>query len=277
MTKLKVAAVQLSAGNLPSENLARAERLVRSAAGQGAQLIVLPENYLYRGPRERLLAVGHEATPVARERAAAWSRELGVWLVAGGLPVPTPRDGKLYNTLFAYNPAGNCVAQYRKVHLFDVEIPGVLTRRESDHYAAGDEAGTVDLAGFRTGLSVCYDLRFPELFRIHVARGAELALVPADFTFHTGEAHWELLLRARAVENQMFIIAPNQAGEAPGAGRSYGHSLIVGPWGEKLAAAAGEPEGVVVAELDFDYLRRVRRELPVLAHRRSLRWVRNRL
>ncbi len=266
---LRAAAVQLASGSDPQQNLERIGVQVRAAAAAGARLVVLPENCLYRGPQEHLPAVARAAVPALREACAQLARAHALWLVAGG--VPLPQDDKVANTALVYNPAGDCTAQYRKLHLFDVDLGETLCRRESDHFVAGDEVGMSVIDGIVTGLAICYDLRFSELFRRQSGGGAELCLLPADFTLHTGRAHWDILVRARAIENQFFLIAPNQAGSVPQGGESYGHSLIVGPWGEVLAACGDETEGLAVADLDFAYLRRVRAELPVLTHRRPLR------
>jgi len=274
---LRVAAVQMSSNDRPSQNLKKAEELCRTAASRDAKLIVLPEYFLYRGPREGLPLVAREAAPVAAARMAELARELGCWLVASGLPIPSPRGKKLFNTTLVISPEGKVACRYLKMHLFNPAIPGLDVASESNDYLAGNEAGMVHCAGRKFGVAVCYDLRFPELFRFLTANNCLACILPADFTYHTGKAHWEILIRCRAIENQMFVIAAAQSGAKPGGAKSFGYSAIIGPWGEILDAIGEDEAGVITADLDFAYLRRVRQELPVLSHRRSWRWMRGRV
>ena len=200
--------------------------------------------------------------PVALEEIAS---ELEIHLSAGSLLEKTPDEPRAYNTSCLFDPHGALVARYRKLHLFDVDLPGRVSVRESATRAPGDEVVAVPTGLGTLGLSVCYDLRFPELYRRLVRAGAEVLLVPSAFTFPTGAAHWEVLCRARATENQCYLIAPDQTGTSPHGFADYGESLIVDPWGRVLARAS-EGEGVITAEIDRAYLARVRRELPCLAH-----------
>ncbi|MGZ8708149.1 MAG: carbon-nitrogen hydrolase family protein, partial [Gaiellaceae bacterium] len=213
------------------------------------------------------LHAGAEPVPgPTTEWAGALCRELGVWLVAGSIVERVDDDDKLRNTSVLIGPDGEVHASYRKIHLFDVEVGGMVYR-ESDAEAPGDEVVVADVDGVELGMAVCYDLRFPELFRIMAVRGARVVSLPAAFTVPTGRAHWEILLRARAIENQVFVIAAGQIGRHPPDHESYGHSMIVDPWGIVLAEAPDEV-GYITADLDLDAQRGVREKLPSLANRR---------
>ncbi len=267
---MRVAMCQLRATEEVSANLDTAEVLVREAAAGGADLVALPEYVTCLG-NASVLAATAEALgdgPIAG-RFASIARELGVWLLAGTLVEAD--EGRRYDTSPLFDREGELVARYRKIHLFDVELPGQPPFRESATFAAGHELVTHETELTRVGLSVCYDLRFPELYRGLMALGAEVMFVPAQFQHVTGEAHWHALLRARAIENQCFVVAPAQWGSygSPEHGRrSFGHSLVVGPWGDVLAEAPEEGDGVIVVDLDLAELRRVRQTLPALQHRR---------
>ncbi len=259
------AAVQMSSGADRAANLARATALVREAAARGARLVVLPEVFAWRGPRAE---EGARAEPVpgpTTTALGALARELAIHLCAGSLLETVPGEPRAYNTSCVFDPRGELIARYRKLHLFDIDLPGRVSVRESDTRAPGADVVTVPTALGTLGLSICYDLRFPELYRALVRGGAEVLLVPSAFTFPTGAAHWEVLCRARAVESQCYVIAPDQTGSSPHGFLDYGDSLIVDPWGRVLARA-GDGEGVVTAEIDLTYLARVRRELPCLKH-----------
>jgi predicted amidohydrolase len=270
---MRAAAVQLNSNADRHRNLASAERLVRAAAADGAALVTLPERFDLRGTAadyERM--ADHEgATSWAGELAA----DLRIDLIAGSTSERREGHGKLSNTSLHFGPDGELKAVYRKIHLFDVTV-GETEYRESDSDEPGEELVTTEAAdGTKIGLSVCYDVRFPELYRILALNGAQVLTVPANFTRTTGEAgHWETLLRARAIENQAFVIAPAQTGEYPPGMPAYGNSMIVDPWGTVLAQATAEEEGFVVADLDFDRLAEVRRQLPSLQNRvpSAYRW-----
>jgi deaminated glutathione amidase len=264
---MRAGAIQLNATDDVERNLQTADRLVRRGAALGAELIVLPEVWTVIGTREQLRA---GAQPLDGP-AVAWARgiaaELGVDLVAGSMYERTDDPERGANTSLHVGPDGEIRAAYRKIHLFDVEIDGMV-HAESRAYAPGDEIVTSTLSdGTTLGLSVCFDLRFPELYRILALRGAEVLTVPSAFTLPTTRDHWEVLLRARAIENGCFVVAPNQIGEHPGGTRSGGRSLIVDPWGTVLAGAPDE-ETVIVADLDPGRVRAVRARLPVLERRR---------
>jgi deaminated glutathione amidase len=261
---VRVAAVQLNSAGDRGRNLATAERLVRAAAAAGAELVALPEKWNLLGTGEEMAAAAEPLDGPSLGAARGWARQLGVHLLAGS--ICERGEGKAFNTSVLIDPDGEDLAVYRKIHMFDVEAGGV-EYRESDHEEPGDEIVTAPLGELGLGLSVCYDLRFPELYRILAVRGARLLAVPSAFTMATGRDHWEVLLRARAIENQAFVLAPNQVGEAPPHYSSYGRSAIVDPWGVTLAVAPDE-ECFVVADLDPAAQDRVRRALPSLANRR---------
>jgi deaminated glutathione amidase len=260
-------AVQLNSTEDTGRNLETADRLVRDAARLGAELVVLPEKWSVMGTGEHMAAGAQPLDGPAISWAQSVARELGIDLVAGSIVERVPGREKTSNTSVHVTPDGDVRAVYRKIHMFDVEVDGVRYA-ESEHEEPGGEIIVSELAsGATLGMSVCYDLRFPELYRILAVRGAEVTVVPSAFTLATTRDHWELLLRARAIENQCFVVAANQIGAAPPGNRSGGRSLIVDPWGLVLASAP-DTETAIVADLDFDVLRDVRRKLPSLANRR---------
>jgi deaminated glutathione amidase len=266
MRSYLAAAVQMTASSVKEENLAKAETFVRLAAERGATLIVLPEVFAWRGPRAEEPAQVEPIPGPTSNRLRELARRHQIYLLAGSFL--EKGDGpRSYNTSLLLNPQGDVLAHYRKIHLFDVDIPGQVRVKESETKAPGEAvvASTTPLGVF--GLSVCYDLRFPELYRQLAAKGAEVMFVPSAFTFPTGAAHWEPLLRARAIENQTYIIAPNQIGKNAHGYADYGNSMIIDPWG-KVIARAPDKECLITAEIDRDYVEKVRKELPCLAHRR---------
>jgi deaminated glutathione amidase len=267
---LRVAAVQLGSQDDVGENLARAAAEVRAAASRGARLIVLPENFAYLGPepgkRQHAERLGDLDAPI-QAAVAAMARETGATVVAGGFPETSGDPDRPFNTCAAFAPDGGVIGAYRKIHLFDVELPDGTALSESVATSAGSEPVVVEVEGHRIGLSVCYDLRFPELYRALVDRGAEVLLVPAAFTLQTGKDHWHVLLRARAIESQSWVIAAAQWGRHPKDRASYGHALIADPWGT-VVADCSDGIGVAVADVDRRYTQRVRTILPSLAHRR---------
>jgi len=282
---MRAAVVQLNSTGEKARNLAAAERLVRAAAADGAELVALPEKWNLLAEGEELLAGAEPLDGPSLTAARALARELGIYLLAGSIceaaPGPTARKARhvsgnrpvgprAFNTSVLIGPDGSDLAAYRKIHMFDVEVGGVAYR-ESEHEEPGEEIVVATLgdpgADLSLGLSVCYDLRFPELYRILALRGARVVAVPSAFTAATGRDHWEVLLRARAIEDQVFVLAPNQVGEAPPHFDSYGHSAIVDPWGAILATVA-DGEGFAAADLDLGAQERVREQLPSLANRR---------
>jgi deaminated glutathione amidase len=271
---VRVAAVQLQSTEDMDRNLADADRLTRAAAVDGAELVVLPERLDIRGSAADYAARAEplDGRPVTWARDTA--RELGIDIVAGSIAERREGHERVANTSVHVGPDGELKAVYRKIHMFDVEVGGVVYR-ESEHSEPADEIVLSETAqGLRLGLTICYDLRFPELYRILALRGARIITIPAAFTRVTGEAHWEILLRARAIENQVFVIAPGQ-GRLPGPERdSYGNSMIVDPWGEVLARAGGEGASFIAANLDLARQDEVREKLPSLANRvaAAYRW-----
>jgi predicted amidohydrolase len=267
---LRAAAVQLNSNADKARNLAVAERLVRAAAADGAELVALPEKWNLLAAGDELVAGAEALDGPSLSAARDWARDLGVHLLAGSIAERGEAE-LASNTSVLIGPEGEDLATYRKVHMFDVDAGGV-SYRESEHEQPGSELVTAPVGELIAGLSVCYDLRFPELFRILALRGARVLMVPSAFTAATGRDHWEVLLRARAIENQAFVLAPNQIGTAPPHFDSFGHSAIVDPWGKVLAMAPGE-ECFVAADLDLGDQDRIREELPSLANRRPRAYV----
>jgi predicted amidohydrolase len=271
---LRAAAVQLECTTDVDRNLEKAERLIRSASADGASLVVLPERLDIRGAPEQYAVKSESLAGHVVGWARGLAAELGIDLVAGSIAERREGRERVANTCVHAGPDGEIKAVYRKIHMFDVEVGGV-EYRESEHSEPAEEVVVSETAdGLGLGLTICYDLRFPELYRILALHGARIITVPANFTRITGEAHWEVLLRARAIENQVFVIAPGQGrGSGPEAD-SYGNTMIVDPWGEVLARAGGEGACVVAAELDLARQDEVREKLPSLANRvaAAYRW-----
>jgi predicted amidohydrolase len=264
---MRAGAVQLNSTEDTDRNLATADGLVREAAARGAELIVLPEKWSVLGTPEQMAAAAEPLDGRCISWAREIARELGIDLLAGSIVERVPGASRSANTSVHVGPDGALRGVYRKIHMFDVEVDGVRYA-ESETEQPGDEIVVSALAdGTRLGMSICYDVRFPELYRILAARGAEVIVVPSAFTLATTRDHWEVLLRARAIENQSFVVAANQIGAHPPGHRSGGRSMIVDPWGVVLATAPDE-ETVIVGDLDADSLREVRRRLPALANRR---------
>jgi predicted amidohydrolase len=270
---MRAAAVQLSSTPDRDRNLEAADRLTRAAAAAGAELVVLPEKWPVLGTPEQTAAGAEPLDGTALTWARGVARELGIDLVAGSIAERVEGAERGANTSVHIGPDGQDRATYRKIHMFDVEVGG-RAYRESEHEAPGDEPVTSELAnGEGVGLTICYDLRFPELFRILAIRGATVMTVPAAFTETTTRDHWEVLLRARAIEDQCFVVAANQVGEPAPRMRTGGRSMIVNPWGIVLSQAP-DFETFILADLDFDRLRGIRTKLPSLANRQAgaYRW-----
>jgi deaminated glutathione amidase len=259
-----VAAVQLCAGADKAANLDKVEAFVAQAVRHAARLVVLPEVFLWRGPLAEEQHAAESIPGPSTNRLGELARQLNIHLLAGSI-LEESGGPKVFNTSVLFDPHGQIVARYRKIHLFDVDIAGHVSIRESDTRRGGEAVVTAPTELGVIGMSVCYDLRFPELYRQLTLSGAEIITVPSAFTFPTGAAHWELLLRARAAENQVYVIAPDQIGRSPSGVLNFGNSMIVDPWGTPSARAA-DREMVIFAEVDRDYQDRVRRELPCLAH-----------
>ncbi len=269
-SQLVTAAVQMCASDDLAANLAVVARLTAEAAGHGAKLIVLPECFAFLGRGERDKMAIAESLDGAPGPILGTLCELaakhGATIVGGGMPELEAGGARAYNTAVVVSPEGRLVARYRKIHLFDVDIPGRATLLESAATAPGREPCVVDVLGWKVGVTICYDVRFPELYRrLVLGGGAEVLLVPAAFTAHTGRAHWHLLLRARAGEDQAWVVAAAQWGRHNEKRESFGHTIVVDPWGA-VAAERPEGDGVVVHALDRAALDKTRREMPCLSH-----------
>jgi len=269
---MRVAAVQLTTTPDKSHNRQTAERLIRTAAADRARFVVLPEMFSFLcGPKE--LPAGMETLDgPTMTWARGLARELGIWLLAGSILERIERPDRACNTSCLVDPQGQVRATYRKIHLFDCDVPGG-TFRESDTIVPGKDIVVTEVDGIPLGLSICYDLRFPELYRILTLAGARLIVVPSAFTERTGRDHWEVLLRARAIENQVFVVAADLVGPTPPGLRTFGRSMIVDPWGIVLAQAP-DRETYITADLDFAAQETLRTQLPCLANRRpeTYRW-----
>lgn len=272
---VQVAAIQMVSTHDIDANLEEARRLLAEAAGAGAKVAVLPENFAVLATAQMLECGRREASsePVIRRFLAEQARSLGLWIVGGSLPLASRRDGseitdRVRATCLVYNDHGEEVARYDKIHLFDAMVEDAHGQyRESDTFEPGDQAITVDTPAGRLGLAICYDLRFSELFRALRKQGAEWVCLPSAFTWQTGNAHWHALIRARAIENQVWVVAPGQGGQNSSRRRTFGHSLICDPWG-KVVSEFDEGPGMACADLDLEQLHQLRSRMPVWEHRR---------
>lgn len=249
-------------------NVATAQRLVEQAVDQGANLVVLPELFNGYGSLAEVVQAAEPIPGPTSEFCARLAEKLGIFLCAGSICEQSTTPGKGWNTSLVFGPDGNLVAKYRKIHLFDVAIPGGPNVTESKFMDAGAESVTTRFGAWNLGHATCYDLRFPELFRALATQNVEVLIVPAAFTSVTGRDHWEVLVRARAIENQAFVLAANQFGTHAAGVSSYGHSLVVDPWGDVLGRASGDREEVLIARLESTRLQSVRAKVPALTHRR---------
>jgi predicted amidohydrolase len=268
--RIKVACIQVSAGRDIGPNLAIVGDLVRRAREAGAGFILTPENAVMIEPKRepKFAKAEDEAKPYALAAFADLARETGAWLLAGSIAVKLPGEPRLANRSYLFAPSGEIAARYDKIHMFDVDLAGGESYRESSQFRPGEATTVVATPFARVGLSVCYDLRFAALYRSLAQAGAEILTVPSAFTVPTGEAHWHTLLRARAIETGCFVLAPAQTGIHAEGRRTYGHSLIVDPWGTVLADA-GDEVGFVTAELDLARVAEARRMVPSLKHDRA--------
>ncbi len=262
-----VACAQMRVSDDKERNLGVAERRIAEAADRGARLVVLPEMFLWRGSEDRIASAAEALDGPSAERLAGAARRAEITVVAGSFYESDASGGLPFNTTVVYGPDGARLGVYRKIHLFDVAIPGRVEVRETERMQGGDEVVCVDTSVGRVGLSICYDLRFPEMYRRLLREGATLVCVPAAFTHATGAAHWEVLLRARAIENQVYVLAPNQVGPTTDGPPVWGGSSIVGPWGEVLARAP-DADCLITAQVDPVHLAEVRRGLPCREHTR---------
>ncbi len=271
MTAMRVGIVQMNSQDDVAANLERAVHWIGDAARAGAELVALPENFSFMGEEAQKREIaehldGAVPGPILGALIAT-AKEHGVWIVGGGMPEASKDASRPYNTSVLVAPSGEIVATYRKVHLFDVSLADGTSLRESAATMAGSDPVSARVGPTVLGMTICYDVRFPELFRRLVDQGARVVTVPSAFTLTTGKDHWHVLLRARAIENQVFVLAPAQHGKHPKGRQTYGKSLICDPWGDVLAQCA-EGEGTCVASLDFEHQDRVRASLPSLLHRK---------
>jgi predicted amidohydrolase len=269
---LTVGVVQTNSQDDKQANIAEALAGIDRAARMGARFVSLPETWSYLGPGKGSHAAAERVPGDLTRILADKARERSIYLHAGSILEKVSEHDKLYNTTVVFDPSGDIVARYRKMHLFDVDIAGEKAFRESDEIEPGEEIVTFDLDGIRVGLAICYDVRFPELFRILALSGAEIIMLPAAFTLMTGKDHWEPLIRARAIENTVFMIAAAQVGSHPPGRMCFGRSMVVDPWGVVLAQAGDIPT-VITATLELDEISRVRRQIPSLKNRTPDRYV----
>jgi nitrilase len=269
--RFRVAAVQMTSGTDVERNLAAARRLIESAVATGSTLVVLPENFSFMGAKdaERVAVAEAEGDGPAQDFARTIAREHGVWLVAGTIPIRSG-DRRVASRSLLIGPDGTVEDSYDKIHLFDVDLPAGEgeSYRESATTDAGERVVSRATGLGRIGMTVCYDIRFPALFAKLAAIGTDILVVPAAFTVPTGQLHWQPLLKARAIESLAYVVASGQWGEHPGGRKTWGHSMVVGPWGEILAECAGGA-GIAAADVDMIELQRLRRQFPVLSHRRE--------
>jgi predicted amidohydrolase len=266
--KLNVAAVQLSSGSDVARNVDEAERLINVAADWGAQYVQLPEYFNYLGPFSGFERAAETIPGPTTTRMTALARSRGVTLHLGSLLEVSAVKGKFFNTSVLIGPDGELITTYRKVHLFDVNVPGAIVQRESDIIVPGDDIVVANLGEFALGLSICFDVRFPELYRALALAGADVLAIPAAFNATTGLAHWDLLVRARAVENHAFVVAATQVGTTAEGIATYGHALIVDPWGTALAESTSDEPEVLMATLDLKEVERRRSQIAVMDFRR---------
>jgi predicted amidohydrolase len=270
---MRVAAVQMSSGADMQRNVDDALALIERAAATGARLVMLPETWTCMGTVTQKVEAAVPIPGHITDRLAEAARRHRIYLHCGSMYERAAAEPRVYNTTALLGPDGDLIARYRKIHLYDVSIGEDVVSQESATVAPGDEQVVVGIDGIRLGLTICYDLRFPELYRMLALEGADMVAVPAAFHAFTGKDHWEVLLRARAIENQFFVVAPNAWGRHPDGWQSYGRSTIVDPWGTVLATAP-DGVGIAVADCDLEAMKRVRHDLPSLANRRpaAYRW-----
>lgn len=267
-TSLRAVCIQMCSGDDVDTNLACAGEYLKQAAEQGAELALLPENFAFMSSDD---AAKHEvAEPQTDSHILDFlskrAREYGIAVIGGSVPLIHPNSDKIRNVCVAFSHRGDSLTAYDKIHLFDVDLENE-SYRESDLIVAGDMPASIKVKDWNIGLSICYDIRFPELYRRYAEENCHVLTVPAAFTVSTGMAHWETLLRARAIENQAYVLAAGQWGEHPGGCKTWGHSMMIDPWGDVMARLE-EGEGVIVADMDMEFLKKIRSSLPALQHRR---------
>lgn len=262
---MRVSAIQLNSSKDRDANVEKALLLIDRAANKGAQFVLLPEYLTFMGHYRKYDQFSESIPGPTSEAMSAKARQHGITIHAGSLIERSPFPGRFFNTSLLFNPQGELIAQYRKVHLFDVDVPGKVTVKESAILAPGNQLAIVKLQEFCLGMSICFDLRFPELYRALALAGAEMFVIPAAFTRDTGEAHWHILVRARAIENHAFVMAAGQCGADANGHFCYGHSLIIDPWGVILAEAPAEEETILLADIDIAQVHQRREQIPVLS------------
>lgn len=267
MNKLRVAAIQMMSGRNKEKNLSQAKKLITTAVLHKAIFIVLPEVFNFRGDINEASKASELIPGYSTNLISLLARKFKVWILIGSLMEKARDQKKPFNTSVLINPKGKIVAKYRKMHLFDIKLKGKEIL-ESKRNQAGSNPKLAYINNAKIGLSICYDLRFPELYRYYSRKEAHILCIPSSFTKPTGEAHWHTLIKARAIENLAYVIAPNQAGTGTSGVKTYGHSLIVDPWGKILAEGPANKEAIIYADLDLDYLNKIRRNLPALEHRK---------
>ena len=268
MEKILSAAIQFNAGSDKKLNIENAAKLIKKAAHRGAKLIALPEVFNWRGVRKEIPDNCESIPGPTSLRMSELASTLKIFLLCGSIIETNTEGPRPFNTSFLINPRGKIIACYRKIHLFKIHQRGKSDIDETRIYSSGDEVVTTRIPFCKVGFTICYDLRFPELFRRLADNGAGIIFVPSSFTYETGKAHWEILLRARAIENQAYIIAPNQYGKDPSGNSHYGHSMIVDPWGTVIGQCSNG-EKIIYGELDINHLKKVRKILPSLKHIRN--------
>jgi predicted amidohydrolase len=268
MAKTIVAAIQMGSGSHKENNLRLAADLVAEAARKGARLVALPELFSWQGSSREISSASETIPGPTSTYMAGLAATHQIFVLCGSILETNPHGPRPFNTSFLINPSGRITGLYRKLHLFRVRLPNGTFINEKAAYTAGSEVVSAPTTIGRLGFSICYDLRFPELYRALVDRGAIIIAVPSSFTFATGKAHWEVLLRARAIENQVYVIAPNQHGTDPQGTRRYGHTMIVDPWGN-IPVSLQDGNGVISTEIDLSLLKQVRNNLPCLHQRRK--------
>jgi predicted amidohydrolase len=264
---LEVAIIQMNSRDDPRENIATALDLIDRAAATGARLIALPEVWPYLGPDDAVLDQAETIPGPITELLAQRARRHGIYIHGGSIYEKRPGDPGMYNTTVVLDPTGEIIARYSKIHMYDVVLDGVAEYQESASVTPGDEIAITEIDGIAVGLTICYDLRFPELFRILALRGAQAIMLPAAFTLMTGKDHWEPLIRARAIENELYMIAPAQWGTHPPGKWCYGRSMVIDPWGTVVTTAA-DGVGIATATIEPSRVESVRRQIPSLANRR---------
>lgn len=267
MATYRLAACQMDSKDNKQANIETALDLLDNAAADGADIAALPEMFTFMGEKEEYRENAEEIPGPVTDKLAAKAEEHEMWVHGGSMHEVADEDGKVHNTTVVFNPDGDLVSSYRKIHMFDVEIGDEVVTQESARVKPGEEIVTFDTDFTTAGLAICYDLRFPDLFSQLAEQGADLMFLPAAFTKHTGKDHWEPLLRARAIETQSYVVAPGQIGDKPNGVPSYGRSLIIDPWGNVIARASDKEE-VVTADFDSEYLDQIQTELPSLDHKR---------